>query len=64
MGRVSKSGLLEIGSAVSASKYRSSFPSHKPNLLLVDHVPAGTYGGLLSTLRIPKELRSHKCESQ
>jgi predicted glycosyltransferase len=30
----------------------------------IDHVPAAIYGELLPTLRMLKEMRSHKCESQ
>jgi predicted glycosyltransferase len=42
--------------AIRASVILSAVMHFKPNLLLVDHVPAGTYGELLPTLRMLKEL--------
>jgi len=42
--------------AIRASVILSAVNQFKPNLLLVDHVPAGTYGELLPTLRMLKEL--------
>jgi predicted glycosyltransferase len=42
--------------AIRASVILSAVIEFKPNLLLVDHVPAGIYGELLPTLRILKEL--------
>jgi len=42
--------------AIRASVILSAAVQFKPNLLLVDHVPSGTYGELLPTLRMLKEL--------
>lgn len=42
--------------AIRASVILSAVAEFKPNLLLVDHVPAGTYGELLPTLQMLKEL--------
>jgi predicted glycosyltransferase len=42
--------------AIRASVILSAVMQFKPNLLLVDHVPAGTYGELLPTLQMVKEL--------
>jgi predicted glycosyltransferase len=42
--------------AIRASVILSAVIEFQPNLLLVDHVPAGIYGELLPTLRILKEL--------
>src|SRR5713226_5390632 len=38
--------------AIRASVILSAVMQFKPNLLLVDHVPAGTYGELLPTLQM------------
>ncbi len=43
--------------AIRASVILSAATRFKPDLLLVDHVPAGTYGELLPTLRMFQELR-------
>lgn len=42
--------------AIRASVIQSAAIQFKPNLFLVDHVPAGTYGELLPTLWMLKEL--------
>ena len=42
--------------AIRASVILNAVAQFKPDLLLVDHVPAGTYGELLPTLRMLKEL--------
>src|SRR5258708_37198389 len=42
--------------AIRASVILSAVIHFKPNLLLVDHVPSGTYGELLPTLGMLKEL--------
>ena len=42
--------------AIRAAVILSAVIEFKPNLLLVDHVPAGTYGELLPTLQILKDL--------
>jgi predicted glycosyltransferase len=42
--------------AIRASVILSAVMEFKPNILLVDHVPAGTYGELLPTLRMLKAL--------
>lgn len=42
--------------AIRASVILGAAIQFKPNLLLVDHVPAGTYGELLPTLKMLKEM--------
>src|SRR5258708_12085137 len=42
--------------AIRASVILSAVIHFKPNLLLVDHVPSGTYGELLPTLGMLKDL--------